>query len=288
MTRNSYFIDSAENGMGLALVLKGPWSDDFIGIIKKEHISVLRLSYSAGWKGENISFLENLQGIGLRGVEVYAWDIKDITPLEFIPDIEYLGLQCQFTKAPDFSGFRRLKICKFQWRPKAISIFNCSNLEVLNIINYREENLKILKNMPDLKRLQITSRKLTSLTGIELLEHLRILDLAECTNLKSLDGIEKCKKLQIVELENCKRVSDVSSLGALANLRQLVLTNCGHIISLQPLTKCLLLERLTFNGDTNVEDGELTPLLDIPELKQIVFVDRQHYTQKREQISAML
>ena len=112
--------------------------------------------------------------------------------------------------------------------------------------------------------------------------------MAECPKLETLTGIEKCQELQVVELENCKRVSDVSSLGELANLRDVVLMDCGKVKSLQPLAKCRSLESVTFAGDTNVEDGELTPLLDIPELKRMWFVDKRHYSHKRDQVEAIL
>jgi hypothetical protein len=174
------------------------------------------------------------------------------------------------------------------WRPKAKTVFDCSGLKLLNVVNYPAEDLQNLKNMIDLRRLQITSRKLVSLAGIESLQSLRILDLAECAKLESLTGIEKCQELQVVELENCKKVNDVSSLGELASLRDVVLTDCGKVKSLQPLAKCRLLESLTFVGDTNVEDGELTPLLEIPELKRMWFADKRHYSHKRDQVEAML
>ena len=288
MTSDLYFIDEAENDMGRCLVLKAPWSDVFIDVIRKENISVLRLTESMGWKGKDISFLEKLQDVGLRGVEVYAWDVKDVTPLQFISDLEYLGLQCEFTKAPDFSRFDRLKVCKLLWRPMAKTILDCSGLKLLNVVNYPAEDLQKLTNMTGLRRLQISSRKLVSLAGIESLPSLRIMDLAECPKLESLTGIETCQGLQVVELENCKKVNDISSLGELANLRDVVLTNCGKVKSLQPLAKCRLLESVTFAGDTNVEDGELTPLLDMPELKRMWFVDKRHYSHKRDQVEAML
>lgn len=268
MTSDLYFIDEAENDMGRCLVLKASWSDSLIDIIRKEHISVLRLADSMGWKGESISFLEKLQNSGLRGVEVYARNVKDITPLQFIDGLEYLGVQCEFTKAPDFSNFGQLKICKIFWQPNARTIFDCSGLTLLNVVDYPDENLKNLANISGLKRLQITSKNLVSLTGIESLKSLRILDLAECPKVESLAGIENCQELQMIELDNCKKVNDVSNLGELLNLKDVVLTDCGKIKSLQPLAKCRLLERLLFVGDTNVEDGNLRPLLDIPGLKK--------------------
>ena len=288
MTNDLYFIDEAENSMGRCLVLKAPWSDNFIDVIKEENISVLRLTESMGWKNKDISFLEKLQDIGLRGVEIYAWDVKDIMPLQFIPYLEYLGLQCEFTKAPDFSNFNKLKICKLHWRPKAKTVFGCSNLKHLNVTNYPSEDLQELKNITGLKRLQITSRKLLSLVGIESLRSLSILDLAGCTKLETLTGIERCQELQVIELENCKKVNDISRLGELEKLREVLLTDCGKVKSLRPLANCRLLENLTFAGDTNVEDGQLSPLLNIPELKSMWFVDKRHYSHRRDQIAALL
>lgn len=288
MTNDLYYIAEVENDMGLALVLKDSWSDDFIDVIKTENVSVLRLTESMGWKEKDISFLEKLQGIGLRGVEVYAWDVKDITPLQYLPELEYIGLQSEFTKAPDFSAFENLTHLFLFWRLKAKTVFDCFGLKLLNVVNYPDADFKNLKNMTGLRRLQITSRKLVSLAGIESLKDLRILDLAECPKVEALVGIKNCQELQVVELENCKKVADVSSLGELTNLRDVALTDCGKIKSLQPLAKCRLLESLTFVGDTNVEDGELAPLLELPELKKMWFADKRHYTHKRAQVAAML
>lgn len=288
MTSGLYYITEAEDDFGPCLVLQGSWSDDLMEVIEAESISVLRLSYMAGWKEKDVSFLAKLQDSGLRGVEIYAWDVRDITPMRHLTNLEYIGLQCALTKAPDFSQFKQLTHLFLFWRPQAKSVFDCSGLRLLNIVNYPTEDLQDLKALAGLRHLQITSRKLASLAGIEALRTLKTLDLAECPKLESLSGLEKCRELQAVELQNCKKVRSVSTLGALEGLRKVVLTDCGTIESLRPLAKCRLLEDLFFIGDTNVEDGELTPLLEAPELKKMWFADRRHYSHTRDQVAAML
>lgn len=288
MINNPYFIDHSESDMGKCLVLKGQWSDDFINVIREENISILRLSYSAGWKEKDISFLEKLQSSSLRGVEVYSWNVTDITPLKYLPKIEYLGIQCKFTNAPDFSIFRKLRICKLLWRPKAKSVFDCLDLKLLNIVNYPFEDLQTLKKITGLNRLQIKSKKLVSLLGIESLQSLTILDLADCPNLELIMSIEMCQELQLVALESCKKLNNISSIGELEKLKDFILIDCGKIKSLHSLAKCRLLESMTFSGDTNIEDGDLTPLLNLPILKRISFADRLHYTHNRDQIAALL
>lgn len=272
--------------MGRCLVLTAPWSDSFKSIIDKENISVLRLSQSAGWNGSDISFINYLPS--LSGVEIYSWGVKDITPLESISNLEYLGLQCEFTKAPDFSKLKKLKVLKLFWRPKAKTIFSCDELNLLNIVNYPSENLKKLNRMSLLRRLQLTSKKIKSLSGIEELSSLSILDLADCPKLEDLSGIDKCQQIEIVEIENCKRVYDIAILSELKNLKEIVLTDCGTVKSLRPLAHSQSLESIIFIGDTTIEDGELTSLLDIPTLKKMWFANKRLYTHTREQVMEVL
>lgn len=286
INNDKYFIDEVENGMGRCLVLTAPWSDDFKSLIDKENISVLRLSQSAGWSGNDISFISDLTC--LSGVEIYSWGIKDITPLESISNLEYLGLQCEFTKAPDFSKLKKLKVFKAQWRPKAKTIFSCGELNRLNIVNYPSENLKKLNRMSLLRRLQLTSKKIRTLSGIEELSSLSTLDLAYCPRLEDLSGIDKCQQIEIVEIENCKRVYDIAILSELKNLKEIVLIDCGKVKSLRPLAHSQSLESITFIGDTTIEDGDLTSLLNIPTLKKMWFANKRHYTHTREQVMEAL
>lgn len=288
MDNDPYFITEAEEGFGLCLVIKGPWSDNYIDIIRENKISVLRLSESMGWSDSGVSFLEKLKYMGLRGVEIYSWNVKDLTFLSCLPELEYIGIQCEFNKAPDFSSFIYLTHLFLPWRPKAKTIFECFQLKYLNIVNFPFEDLQDLKKITKLTRLQITSKKLVSTSGIENLQNLRGLDLAGCQKLKIFAGIENCKLLQVIELENCKQMYDISSLGNLADLRSVVLTDCGKVKSLRPLARCKMLKSLIFVGDTNVEDGELTPLLSIPGLTKMWFMDRRHYSHKRDQVAAIL
>ncbi|MFQ2586117.1 leucine-rich repeat domain-containing protein [Aeromonas caviae] len=286
INNEKYLIDEVENGMGRCLVLTAPWSDSFKSIIDKENISVLRLSQSAGWNGNDISFINYLPS--LSGVEIYSWGVKDITPLESISNLEYLGLQCEFTKAPDFSKLKKLKVLKVLWRPKAKTIFSCDELNLLNVVNYPSENLKELNKMSLLRHLQLTSKKIKSLSGIEELSSLSILDLADCPKLEDLSGIDKCQQIEIVEIENCKRVYDIAILSELKNLKEIVLIDCGTVKSLRPLAHSPSLESITFIGDTTIEDGELTSLLDIPTLKKMWFSNKRHYSHTREQVMEVL
>ena len=272
--------------MGRCLVLTSNWSEDLLSVVEKENVSVLRLSESAGWKGNDISFLNRLSS--LKGVEVYSWSVKDLTPIRALGHIEYLGLQCKPTNAIDIGGFVKLETCKIFWYPKATTVFDCQNLTSLNVVNYPDEDLGNLESMRKLQRLQLTSRKLTSLSGVEHLTLLSTLDIAGCVKLESLTGLSACERLETIEIEGSKKIRDISSLGELRALRKLFLIDCGEIDTLLPLVNCKLLESIVFVGDTVVKDGMLTPLLGLPNLKTMQFADRAHYSHRRDQIIDVL
>jgi hypothetical protein len=286
VNNSQYLIVEHDYGLGRTLVLKAAWNDSFKDVIEKENISILRLSNSAGWKGDDVTFLSALTN--LRGVEIYAWGIKDITSLQHVEGLVHLSLSCLFTKAPDFSDFKNLKSCFISWVPKAKSIFDCSGLSFLNIDKYPSENLQDIGKMISLKRLHLMSRKLESLSGIENFRSLEILDLAVCTKLESLAGLEKCQKLQTIEFDCCKKMYDIDILGDLMNLKKIKITDCGKVKSLKRLVSCQLLERLLFYGDTNIEDGELVPLLNLPHLKEMWYADRRHYSMTRDRVKFIL
>jgi len=162
--------------------------------------------------------LEDLATLSLRGIEIYNWDIKDLTALSYLVNLEYIGLQTGFTKGPDFKEFEKLTHFFSNWRPKLNTVFDSCGLELLNIVNYPSEDLKVISGMSRLKKLQLSSRKLTSLNGIESLQSLEFLDLFSCFKLESLEGIEKCLKLKDVEVESCKKIENVSHFGELVRI----------------------------------------------------------------------
>lgn len=282
-----YFIEQAEeNNMGQCMVLTGPWKNAYKLILDRENVSVLRLSQSMGWQDKDISFVSNLTN--LRGIEVYAWDIKDISPIQDLVDLEFIGLECGFTKGIDFSIFPNLNICKLRWRAKAKSLFSCSSLRELNVINYPNSDLTALVEMKYLERLQLTSRSLLSLQGIDALKGLQILDLADCLKLESLEEIEDNFNLSSLELFNCKKVANISPLEKLLKLEKVSMENCGNIASLKPLRKNNNLSTLFFIGNTTIDDGDFSELLALPLLKEMWFANKRHYSHTREEIRAIL
>ncbi|WML46762.1 hypothetical protein RCG23_14045 [Neobacillus sp. PS3-34] len=283
---NKYFITTGEKNSGDCLVLTGNWDESFRNILLKKEINNLRLSRSAGWKDNDLSFLKTLPF--LKGIEVYADDIRDLSVMNDLKLLEHLGLGCNLSLDLDFNNFENLKTFQGRWNKHLINIFNLSSIENLNIINYPYEDLVAVNNFYNLKRLQLTSTKLKTLKGIDNLINLKIIDLFGCTQLESLESIDRLELLEEIEVETCKKLNTLEQLSNLTNLKTLLIINCGKIESIKPLHKCLNLIKIFLGGDTTIIDGDIKVVLNLSNLKDLWFVNKKHYNIKVSEAKAIL
>ena len=203
--------------------------------------------------------------------------------------MESIGLGYRFTNAGDFREFRKLRdFYSGVWVPRARTIFGVRTLQRLNLRGYPHEDLSPLHELQELRTLYLTSRKLTSLDGIEHLPVLEKLRLYSCSQLRSIDSLGRTGgSLRWVNLHACKKIENISALSRLEGLRWANVENCGTFDSLSPLTANAHLESLGFIGST-VEDGNMEDLLRIPQLSRVFFSNRRHYTHTRQQIQDIL
>jgi Leucine-rich repeat (LRR) protein len=172
--------------------------------MKVGDIFALRLSHSAGFRGQDLSFLEEFPA--LRSIEVYSTNIRSLEPLRHLGAIEVLGLQTQAVTKICSLDFPALRVALVQWRRGMDELLSVTTLEHLNVINYPHANLDALAKLHDLKRLAITSRKLISLTGIESLTELVELDLYSCPNLLSVEPARDRSPHIKIEVESCRHI----------------------------------------------------------------------------------
>lgn len=202
---SNFEVRRDDNGVGKVLILKGPWSDEIPAYMQEHGIFALRLTDSFGFKGHDISFIPTLSF--LRSLELYCWEAKGVSILESLPQLEVIGLQFKSSQKVNFSAFKNLKVALITWSKGIGSLLESPSIEKLNIQNYPHRTLDPISAMTSLKQLYLTSRKLESLKGIELLGRIELLSLYNCPFLTSLAGIERCPMLKAVEIQACNRLS---------------------------------------------------------------------------------
>lgn len=275
--------DSAEP----KVVLHGPWRSEYTRYFADGGDYVgLELNGEKGFTGDDLDFLSQLPA--LKELEVIA-PLADDSGVEHCKELRALKLQTGCTNPIEFGGLGSLQRVFVSGLRGRESLLGCKTLESLYLYAYPYEDLSPLRQLASLQRLEIgPARKLKSLTGLEsVATAMSFLGVYYAPKLERVDAIVACAPvLTDLELYNCGRIRDLSSFGLLTALRRLLLVDCGHIQSLRPLTALRRLQTLLFYGNTNVEDGNLDLLDELPALKDLAFRDRRHYSRRCQSFRA--
>jgi Leucine-rich repeat (LRR) protein len=259
---------------GRRVVLTGPWDDAMRRVFEDTDVRELEINYANGWEGDDIAFVADLPP--LAALTVTDRTIEDVSPIHQQPELLSLEVNTYCRTEIDFSTFSRLESCGLEWRPRAKSLFDSGTIRRLFINGYTVKSSAALGRMEQLEDLQLAGASLVEVSSLAGLSRLTALSLRALDKLESLDGIQGLGELERLEIEECRRVRTIDELEGLSALRRLHLNDDTKIASLRPLAG-LPLETVLLYGDTDIEDGELSVLLDLPKLRQVAFQERAHY-----------
>ncbi len=175
-----------------------------------------------------------------------------------------------------------------EWRRGSESLFERSGLQRLYVNGYDGGSSDPFRALTALRELRLFNAKLTEIKAFARLEDLDCLQLRGLKGLVSLDGLQPLSTLDELEIQACPAVRSIEEIAGLKNLRRLLLIDDGEIESLSPLAEATSLEELYFYGTTNIADGDLSPLLELPRLREVSFQDRRHYSTTRQDLWAQL
>lgn len=193
----------------------------------------------------------------------------DFTPLYELPEVERLGIaapnmglgkgpaiQIDFTK---LRGLRHLSVCTND----RFNYHLVPTLETLWLSNDRQHtDMSSLSCSPDLKRVDLLSCGMKSLNGIETYP-LQWLSLSYLRSMTDISALADCSKtLRALSIDACGKIKDFSCLYDLVNLEHLNLMGSNTLPSLDFLRNMPKLKTFVFS--MTVEDGDLTPCLDLP------------------------
>lgn len=174
-----------------------------------------------------------------------------------------------------------------------------SQIPSLEKLSTQYEYVKNIDSLKKLKTLGLNNVKLPDLHGLFYGDELDTLDIG-FSSIESLDGIETAPKMQYVKLLYNRKLKDINALGKVKNtLKTLRIENCPKIENFSVLAELENLELLeiygsntlpslsfiksmknlkTFVFNVNVEDGDLSPCLNL----SYVYSEknRKHYNLK--------
>lgn len=269
---------------GRRAVVTSFWTSDTAGLLLANNVYELELNHAKGWRGRDLSFLINLPQ--LRVFKIIDWEIPSIEPVHFLHELRVLEMMTYCRTAIRFSEFPHLEDCTLEWRPKSESLFSCTTLRRLFVNRYRKKNVDAFSRLVNLEFLAVLNAPVENLQGLSSLKRLKHLRLGNLRRLTSLGGIGNLGAVEELNINTCRRISSIGEIGSLSHLRKLHLDNCGEIDSLKPLDKLTRLEWVTFVESSNVQDGDISPLVSQTNLSRISFKNRRHYSHRREDFGA--
>ncbi len=267
---------------GSMAILRGPWLAEYLP--EFERVMPTRLIVHAA---PDLEFLRDLPP--LLSLEVHHLPLADIRPIASQPSLETLSINAYFKVGIDFAALSRLVNLHLDWGPGAETIVAAGNLEGLSVNRFPGLDLTLLRPLARLRNLRLAGgRKLASLNGIEAfsaLQELRLLDLRALSDIDAVSGLSDT--LWSLEFDVCRRINRLDALASLRRLTRLLVINCGEIESLEPIAQ-VPLKALHFYESTNIRDGRLHVLLELPDLADTSFANRRHYSHTREAILAAI
>jgi Leucine-rich repeat (LRR) protein len=248
--------------------------------MRSKGINELLVNYARGFEGKDLSFLTSLPELAVFWI--IHRTIDDISPIHGLHELRSLKVDTYCDTPIDFSQFPQLQHCYIEWRKNVSSLFDRPHLKELFINKYDKKVTDAFASLHQLEQLSLANASVEELGGLAGLAHLWFLGLYRARRLSSLRGIESLSTLTTLEIQDCTRIDSLEEISELTNLRRLLFTDVGTVRSIRFVDGLRNLEEVLFYGSTNVEDGDLSPLTRLPNLKNLAFQNRRHYSHKQD------
>ena len=273
------FVRFEEGTYGTRAVLVAPWSSESAALLKSRPFFELHINNALGWKGESLDFLYSMGH--LHSLKILDFSLPSIEPVHALHDLRELSIGTYCMTELRFQEFPLLETCGIEWRPKAKSISHSTGLKSLFVNRYKGRDLSLFSELKNLEVLTILNAPLSSVSELIAFPKLRRLRFGGLRCLKSLDGLQHLTSLVELNINTCRKITSIDEIASLRQLKMLHFSNNGSIQSISPVNALENLETFIFTESTNVVDGDLSPLLMMPRLKDVSFQDRSHYSHKR-------
>jgi len=156
------------------------------------------------------------------------------------------------------------------------------------VSNFRPKD-RCFENYPAITTatyLELNLSNVHSFRGISKLGRIKRLELHYCTKLERDEGLSELKdEIEWLHINQSKKFSPVDDLFSLKKLKVLCLNSCAPLENLKFLSEFPELVDFRF-VDTNVLDGDLTPLFEHSSLLNVGFLDKRHYNRTEKEADA--
>ena len=178
-----------------------------------------------------------------------------------------------------FEQINQTKFHQQDFKTKYKSADNFAKAEYAILWHFKQSGLSFDSLTPSdkLLYLELNWANILNLLAIERFENLKRLELHYCTKLESDIGIETLKNtIEFLHINQSKKFTFTKNLLELKKLKVLRLNSCAPIDNLKFLKNFPNLIDFRF-VNTNVIDGDLTPIIKHPTIRTVGLSNKRHY-----------
>ncbi len=206
----------------------------------------------------------------------------DLTPLYSMEKLTHLTMP--YLKASiDFNAFKGLKALYITKADGELENLSIATLEDLMLNSTKNTDCRFFSSLDKLKRVRISSTKITTLAGITAAPALQSLSLTYSPNLTDITEVNELAQLSTLYVEKCKELKDFAFLAKNRAIEELFLADLDSVAFVPGMAA---LKRMKF---WNLVDGNMAPLLNSSTLQEVDFYPmKKHYSHSKEAINAQL
>ena len=267
------------------LSMRLPWTDALAGAIRIDEVRHINL-YADIVGNRDTDFLVNFPQ--LRGFSCFGRKGICLDGLRFTPKLKRLNLvNClRFENMPNDAhpDLSELVIdCRYNHgkNPWALQFQRLSEAVLLGA---KADFVEQLTAANPLQKLDLTQGGLRTTAVIHGLQQIRELSLWGLRSLVDIDGLSRDGALSSLEITACRKVTSLDPLLKIGTLKRVVLERTGSFTSITNSRFLRSIEFLVLQEGVTIEDGNLHPLLDAPQLKWVGYVNKRHYSIKDHEV----
>ena len=261
---------------GEVIVATGKVDDALVSKVLRSSRPLLILNRALGFDEVDCAVLQQV-GDRLVGLEVVG-DFTDDSDVLRCSKLEELNLNTSCRGGLDWGRLPDLiRLFTYEERMSE-SLASLHRLTTLHIHRASDDQVALASSLPRLTDLTLSStrmRAVSSLAGYG--DRLTRLWIRQGSALRGFDDLSRLSLLRTLLLDSCRHLDDLGFVSGMPDLEVLAVSDCGGIESLRPLAQLSRLREVHLVGSTNVKDGDLSVLEQLPSLRGAYFQKRRHY-----------
>lgn len=236
----------------------------------------------------DLNFLSNFPELEKFNFSAYDNEpIENFEQIYELTELKALSWETPWNCKLDFHRFSKLENLNYGWHPGS-TISKCLDIKVLSLHRCKSHDLSEISTLTNLEKLQLFSCRTQHLVGLEKMKNLKSLRLSCLSQLQDIGAVRFLSSLRELWIASCRKVLSLDALSSNSTLQEIIIEDSGDIESLGPLLSLKNLENLAIIGKTTILDGDLSVLEKLESLKSVFYVNRKHYSHKREYFETIL